>query len=72
VLNNGLTSLAVVGAVQSTSDTVAVPPGILEPGRHYTIAVRAIRAPGADVEAHPYRPSLPRAIADAWTAILDT
>ncbi len=72
VLNNGLTSLAVVGAVLSTSDTIAIPPGIMTPGRHYTIAVRAVRAPGADVEAHPYRPSLPRALADAWTAILDT
>jgi hypothetical protein len=67
----GLTMVSGVGGVLTTATSIPIPTGLMVAGRHYTFFVRAVAEPGTDVEAHPFRKTLPSASADAYTAIID-
>jgi hypothetical protein len=65
----GLTRIAHVGAILTTRTEARVPPGLLEEGRSYVLLVRAVHD-AVSAEEHPFRRSLPHAVADRLSAFI--
>jgi hypothetical protein len=50
--------------------SLRLPPGVLAEGGRYVLLVRAIERPNDDPASAPFRFSLPRSAADAYTDVI--
>ena len=64
------TLYSTIAAFQVTGTQIKFPPGIVPGSSHAIFEVRAVSTPGGDVNAHPFKFTLPRGDANAFTAIL--
>jgi hypothetical protein len=59
-----------VATLYTREASVAIPPGLLQPGGSYCFLVRVLSQPGADLTARPYHTPLPEAFADTVSALV--
>lgn len=67
-IQNGVTTLRPIAALETSATELVVPPGILVAGQTYAFEITARAMPGVDLAATPNRRSLP----DGWTTITTT
>jgi hypothetical protein len=60
----GSTAIRGVARFRTTATTLALPPGTLEDGSTYIFYIAALSTPGIDLDATPYKLTLPAAIAE--------